>query len=201
MFLLYTTAGILTIIILIFAIPVGVELDYNSQTKYKSSTRIRWLFGLVNFKTSNANTTTRSKSTEIHSKSGKRKKTNVFKFSDTLLTLIKSRGFVKRVFKLVRDFLTVADIRHFRCYLGVGLDDPADTGQIYGMLSPISVFLHAYPQINFSFIPLFDRETFESKLNIELKIIPVKIIWVFLRFIFSRESLRAVFAVIKVSLK
>ena len=186
-----------TLLVFILFVPVDIEFTYNNQAHKKAHTKVIWLFGLVRF---NVGVADKSKfkvnATELeqHKAKKREKKSGSLK---SVLVVMKSKGFIKRVIRLMREAITVAEIERFHWHLSFGLDDPADTGRVYGLLSPAFAFMYTCPRIHFSFFPLFDRIALETKICCDFRIVPMKFIWVILRFIFSVESLRAINATIK----
>ena len=199
MFLVYLLISGFALFVFVLVVPVGINFTYNNQEE-KSRTRITWLFGVVSFdlkenkKTPNKVSKNSVPKIEIIKPIRNSEKRGSMK---PFLAVIKSKGFVKRIIRLIREIVAVAEIEHLYCSLGLGLDDPADTGRVYGMLSPAFSFLYACPRVNFSFIPLFDRAALEAEIDAAIRIVPMKFVWAVLRFTFSVENVRAIFAAVK----
>jgi hypothetical protein len=196
--LLFILIGIIALLIFLLAVPIDLEYQFDNQLEKKSSTRIIWLFGLVNVELKKHKHDIELKKSKIPKAKKKRKTTaNVKSNIRPFLVVIKSEGFLKRILKLFREMLTVAEIRQLQARLGFGLGDPAETGQLYGMVSPMFVFMYAMPGVNFVVIPIFDRTIFQVEISAALRIVPLRFVRAILYFIFSIESLRAIKAAIK----
>jgi len=189
----------LTLLIFSLFVPVDIEFTYDNQVQKKANTRVIWLFGLISFNVGiPAKSKFKVKTTKVVRYTVKKHK----KKSDRLksvIVVLQSRGFVNRVIQLMCEIIDVAEIERLHWRLGFGLDDPADTGRLYGLLSPAFIFMYACPRIHFSFVPLFGRVALEANINAAFHIVPMKFVWAILRFIFSVESLRAINATIKAS--
>ena len=197
MILFYLLISILASLIFVLVVPIDIELTYNNQAQNKSRTRITWLFGLISFDVKEIKKSKfKIKTTKPlrHKEKKRKEKTDGLK---SVLVLIQSKGFLRRVIRLIREIIAVAEIGRLDWHLGFGLDDPADTGRVYGMLSPAFSFMYACPRIHFSFVPLFGRMTLETKINAAIRIVPMKFVLAVLSFIFSAENFRAINAVIK----
>jgi len=193
---------------LLLAIPVELFIDYDSQAKIKLRARVVWFFGLVNIKHSNKpkskqQTKTKSEKTKFDSKSNKNKtpKKSRQKKNPFLWTALTSEGFVQRLVRLIYDILTTAKIKTFFARIYFGMDDPADTGRIYGIGAPLFSVFYAIPQLDFEAIPVFDEEIFRGQLKTHVHVVPINYVKVILLFLFSRELWRTVYRIIKVKFK
>lgn len=196
--LFFILIGIIALLIFLLAVPIDLEYQFDNQLEKKSNTRIIWLFGLVNIELKKHKRDIELKKSKIPKAKKKRKTTANVKTNIRLfLAVIKSEGFLKRILKLFREMLTVSEIKRLQARLGFGLGDPAETGQLYGMVSPMFTFMYAMPGVNFVVIPIFDRTIFQAEISATLRIVPLRFIRAILCFIFSIESLRAIKAAIK----
>lgn len=197
MILLYLILAVFALLIFILAVPIDIEFSYDNRALKKSRTRIVWLFGLIKFDIKAAKeSSTRKKTRKAAQRKGKKRKKSAVNIN-AAFAVIQSKGFVKRVIRLIYEFVTAAELRRLHWRMGFGLDDPADTGRVYGLMSTAFTFSRVCPQVDFAFIPLFDRAAIETEINAALRLRPIKFVWVVLSFIFSVESFRAISAVRK----
>lgn len=64
-----------------------------------------------------------------------------------------------------------------RVELRLGLADPAQTGELYGRLAPLTAFRWALPPQSLLRVePVFDRETLEGAGEIRLSLVPVRLL-------------------------
>ena len=195
---LFLLISIVALLIFLLAVPIDIEYQFNNRSEQKSHSRIIWLFGLVRFDLQSQKLDVdRDKAKKKRVKKKKRKRTKSNASLKPFIAMIKSEGFLKRVFKLLRDILTVAEIRQLQARLGFGLGDPADTGRCYGLMSPMFAFMFALPRVSFTVTPLFDHLALEAEINASLRVVPIRFFRAILRFIFSLESFRAFKAALK----
>lgn len=196
MTLFYIFSALLLLPLVVLAIPIEIEYRYDSTATQKSVTRIVWLFGLIRFQLGGASDRaihfddipdipTEQRRTS-HPRSGRNKKgLRVF------LALLRSEGFIRRALRLLYEILTVARIKELRGQIQFGLDDPADTGRLYGLLAPGLSFLYALPQVEFAATPVFDRNTAEADLQTKIRLVPLNYPKAVLLFLCSPETRRA----------
>lgn len=187
---------------MLLAVPLEIEFTYNSQSRRKSTTSIVWLFGLVRFQLARKREAdfwdqVQYEVTPIKRNSRKpagadNRGVRVF------FAVLRSEGFIRRLFRLIYEILTVARINRLRVRLLFGLDDPADTGFIYGLLSPGFSSLYALPQVDFDVTPVFDRSVVETNMEMKIRVVPVNYLKAVVLFVFSRESFRATKAAFRV---
>lgn len=203
MALVYILIGIIVLPIVLLTIPLDIEYTYDSQAKLTSQIRISWLFGLVRIKSNSSikeqKSAARMASLRVKETSKLRKPAMPKRKSGKiLLAVMTSEGLLRRVFRLLYEVLTVAKIKQLQASVKFGLDDPADTGRLYGSLAPAFSILYAIPQVNFVAMPLFDRIGIDANMRTCIRVVPIHYIKAVLLFVFTKEFLRAVRAVIKV---
>jgi hypothetical protein len=179
---LYIVAGILLSIILVLSVPVDLVFDFTSGGDGKKIVRVEWFFGLVG-----RNLLPRKKP----GKRGKRKKRD-FRYFLSYMALARTRGMVPAFVRLGRRMIGSFHIRQLSAELRLGLDDPADTGTVYGILWPAFVLPIKYTSATLAMDPVFDGSVFEAAFQGEVRIFPVEIAANVLRFVFSPSGLRLI---------
>lgn len=202
MTLVYILIGIIVIPILLLAIPIHIEYFYNNRVRLKSQMRLVWLFGLVRISSASSRKDkeraartggSRVKEKRKFHKSTRQKR----KSGKALLAAIASEGFLSCVFRLLYQVLTVAKIKQLQACVRFGLNDPADTGRLYGLLAPAFSILYAIPRVDFVATPVFDRVGVETNIQTRIRVVPIHYIKAVLLFVFTKESLRAARAAIR----
>ncbi|GEM_PF-3251549 len=200
MILFFVLIGVLLFLFMLLSIPIEIEYSYDSRSGLKSGTQIVWLFGLLRFQPK------RKKEDEpgdelrhqVPSKQTSRKPVKADnKGFEVLLALFCSEGFIRRFFRLLYAVLTITRIKQLRARLLLGLDDPADTGLVYGLLMPCFSFLYAVPRVEFVATPVFDRYVVESNLQMKICMVPIRYLKAIVFFLFSLETFRAAKAAYK----
>ncbi len=200
---LYILIGIIILPLLLLAIPIQIDFVYDSSEQKKSQTRITWLFGLVHIRP-NVSREPKEWENVFHEqpKKEKRKKRKKVKSHKNglkaFIAVMQSKGFIRRIFRLFYEILTVAEISQLKACIFFGLDDPADTGRVYGLLAPSFSCLYAIPRVDFEAIPVFDRVIMAANIQTRIRVVPINYIKSILMFVFSKESLRAARIFVKV---
>jgi len=179
MLALYIIAGIILFITFVLSIPVDMAFDFKIHEQVTARVRVGWFFGLV-WKD------IRGRKKEPERKPQKRRKWNVKPFLSTL----KIKGLPGKLLKLAKRLLGCLNIRELDANLRIGLDNPGDTGILYSILWPALIPLGSSDSIRFRTEPVFDAPTLEVSLHGRLRLFPVKVIGVILRFVLSPAGWR-----------
>ncbi|MBR9652178.1 DUF2953 domain-containing protein [Thalassovita aquimarina] len=84
---------------------------------------------------------------------------------------------------LLRGLLRQIRFEEFRLQGRFGLGDPADTGTVFGMLSPILYGLPARRGVTIALAPDFDTACLDGQLRAALRITPITLLPPILRFV------------------
>lgn len=178
--------SILITLVVLLAVPLewrfNVELDEDHRG---ADSHIRWLFGLVIIRTSNE---PRSDSSEKPAKPKKRKpKRN----RQSLRRVLSVDGFVGRLLTLIRRIVSAIHIEQLSVQARLGLGDPADTGQLWGVIGPVTGLLSIPKATRINIEPDFFNEVLEFQSDGRLRVIPLRLIGLFLGFLLSFNTWRA----------
>ncbi|MEL6549022.1 MAG: DUF2953 domain-containing protein [Pseudomonadota bacterium] len=86
--------------------------------------------------------------------------------------------------RLLLDVLGCFRIDLLRVEGRIGTGDPAETGQLYGYLSPLAACAGALPRAEFQVVPVFDRAVFEGQARAVVTFVPFRLLpplWRFAR--------------------
>ncbi|MEZ5316112.1 MAG: hypothetical protein R2752_01795 [Vicinamibacterales bacterium] len=109
----------------------------------------------------------------------------------------RARRLPRAVFRLLGDLLRVVRPTHARLRARVGLDDPASTGALAGMLYGLSAALpHAAPawNVHVDLAPEFLEPTVEARAEVEWSVSAGAALWPLVRFLASPVTWRAFLA-------
>ena len=178
--LLVALASLIAILSIQFEILCHIEL----YEKPKFRIRLKWLFGLLK-----KDIRAKKKPTK---KKEKEKPREGRKWLWAALRIIRIKGMLKELRRLIKAILNSFKIRKLRVNFKVGLDDPADTAFLVGIINASRLFWKP------SFLHEIDiRADFESEAILEghaqltVRVIPIQIIVALLRFLFSWSSIKA----------
>ncbi|MCK8462455.1 DUF2953 domain-containing protein [Aliiroseovarius sp. S1339] len=66
--------------------------------------------------------------------------------------------------------------------LRFGLDDPAETGQAFGQMTPLIYGTSAAPRVHINVDPAFDRAILKGRVALDLSFVPFMLVPPFIRF-------------------
>lgn len=185
MAIIFAIVGVVAFLVLLLSVPVSMAFDIEKDTDLRKSLRLRWLFGLVQKELGGPKRPARPK---------RRKGRKGFRVFTRLVT---TKGFVKRILVFLKRLIKAVQIRRLQAYLRIGLDDPADTGQLLGIIWPALAFAPSSPSINIAIEPDFQEATLQGYGRGLIRVFPIQLIWIVLRFLVSITTIRAATAAIK----
>lgn len=188
MLALYVVAGILLVIVLVLSVPVDLVFDFRTGGDRKAVLRVEWLFGLVGKRLLPRKKPEKPRKAEKPRKSKRRDLRSFLSY----VALVRTRGVLTGFVRLVRRMVGSLHIRQIDADLRLGLDDPADTGIVYGVLWPALVLPVMSSSIKLRMEPVFDSPTFEAALQGRVRVFPAEMVANVLRFVFSLSGLRLI---------
>ena len=181
----------LACLIAILSIPIDILCHLEVHEKPEFRMRLFWLFGLLKKDIKAKKKTPEKKPAK---KKGKQKSGEGRKRLWAAYKILRIKGMPRRLVGLVKAILHFFRIKELRVNFRVGLDNPADTAFVVGI---------------FNFIPLFWRPSFPHEINVRpdyegdvtlaegyayvrVRVLPIQIIAVVLRFLFSWITIKAI---------
>jgi len=108
-----------------------------------------------------------------------------------IMAILKTRGFFKRLTRLLEDLVTGVRIRALNISGRIGLGDPAETGRFWGMLSIVTGLVAMIPPVAILLEPDFEQAVLEIEGRGTFRIIPLRLCLIILLFLLSPPTLRA----------
>lgn len=165
-----------------------VRLDADGRPRFRM--RLVWLFGLISKEITKAK---KKPEEERRVAEGKRKPGKRRVKARTILKILRTRGLLGQVKRLLKDVLRRLKIRDLTADITVGLGDPADTGLLFAVIGPATFFLGSSQVHEIRVRPSFkDEAVFEGYLSGALRLLPIQLVIPFLRFVFSLATIRVV---------
>ncbi len=190
MFIIWVLVALLTGLLVLLAIPV--ELAFSVQRRAgKQQVRgtFGWLFGLVRLPLGEPRKRAESRSVYPRAKTRKSRRAG----GRRVWAAVRSKGFGRRVLRLVRDLLRRIHIFDLSLKVRLGLDDPADTGRLWAVVGPLAALLALPPVARITIEPEFSSETLEVDGRAHIRIVPIQLLFVILVFLLSPATLRALY--------
>lgn len=175
---------IVFLLLLFIFIPLDIESYFVIGEKERFSVKIRWLFGLIHKELDK-----KEKRTKKEKKAKKKKPSKRPRRPRNISEPLSDREFMRRVKVLVEELISALQFRNLKARLRFGLDDPSDTGFLFGYLCALQPLLASF-QIDARFEPSFDEEVIEGYAKGSLRLWPIKIILPIVRFMASIKTIR-----------
>ena len=182
MWVVATLASLAVVIVLVLCIPLDAVLHIDIHGRPKFQMRLAWLFGLVSKEITRA----KKKKPKEKKRKGRIKARTIFK-------ILRTRGLLGQLRRLLWDIFRQLHIRDLRVNFRVGLDDPADTALLFALIGPTTFFLGSSRVHEIRIEPSFEDEVvFEGYLHGAVRLVPIQLATPILRFVFSLATIRAV---------
>ncbi len=196
--------ALLILLILLLAVPVSLVFSLKKDGVWRGRIIVYWMFGLtrMTIRPGRVHEWWQSKRRRPMRKlivSGGR---GLVRRRRDLLTILRAQGFMRQLIYLVRDVLQSLKPRRFRIQFIIGMDDPADTGRMMGVLAPLRVFtgqrtIGKASNVSLQITLDFSGPRFTGYSCASIQFVPLKMIVLFLGFAISLPALRAARALIR----
>jgi len=185
LWLIITLASLSLLLVLLLSIPVNLIFYFDTNRQPKASLSFSWMFGLISKRLGGK----KKKPKAPRKKKGK-KKGSRFKFWGILRTT----GLLKQVLLLLRGILSCIHLKKFELQLKLGLDNPADTGFLFGYIYAVRGLLPAKSGIAIN--PEFSEAVIEGHSRGIVTLTPICFVGPLFRFVFSKTSLKILWGII-----
>ena len=174
----------LLVVILLLTIPIALNYQMSWRGAWQGEIKLYWAFGLVHLRIPVSATQTTPSQTEQVSRTRRSKKRSASKESNPLAA-IRQRTFRRRVLRFIREFWHAIQKRDLDLRIRIGLDDPAETGQLWAILGPLAGMLANVRQASIGIEPEFSASTFELNSSGYIRVIPVQMLYLILALFLS----------------
>jgi len=182
-------AILLGLFFVLISIPVDFIFRFDSFRSPSFRFQMGWFFSLVKIKIGEKKKKPPKPKKPKKKKAKKKKKGK----SNIQLARLITRSLLFRVLRLVRDVLGSFNLMHIDADLEAGLGEPADTGMVFGAVWPLLALMPVSLRQQIRLSPNFGTEpVLAGTANGDIRIRPILIIFVILRFIFSGPVLRTI---------
>jgi hypothetical protein len=172
----------------LLAMPVRLLVRVERSERLRALLRLRWLFGLVDIEKSWPGPPRPPRPERPEKpKARDRKRT---RGSRRILALVRTPGLLGRTLRLLNDLRRKVTVEAFHLQAEFGLDDPADTGRVYGALAPILVAAAA-GGMDVRCDPNFTSAVLQGAAGGSLRVRPLSVMGTVAAFVLSRPFVRA----------
>jgi len=174
--MLSSVAAFLLLIIALLAIPLTLTFRVSWRQDLQGQIRLQWAFGLVRLRFPLSPSESPSpEGEEPARKTGSsdrppRKKRNP-------LPAIRQQAFRRRIIRFISGLWHAVYKRDVNLHMRIGLGDPADTGQLWAFMGPVSGMLANIEEAAIDIEPDFLDSAFELDGSGTVRIIPLQLIY------------------------
>jgi hypothetical protein len=186
------TVIFLSLVVVLLAVPVTLTYQLSWRQTISADLRLIWAFGLVRADISPDQEKSKSdKPEDAHPKPGRRGGAPGKKNTD-FLAAIRQPSFRRRILRFISDVWRAIHKKNVQLLVRMGLGDPADTGQLWGVFGPLSGMLARVRDIRITIVPDFLDSTFEVDSSGTIRVIPLQFVILALGLLLSPSIWRGV---------
>lgn len=178
-------ALILLGIVAFLAVPVEFVFHIQHDETKRNDAAVVLLFGMIRIPlTARADNVSREKAVKIREMETRPHR------QGKAYSLLRNAYVRRRLLRFVHGLLSAIKIETFDLHVRLGLDDPADTGRLWGIVGPLSSLLSGIRTAHIRIEPDFSAEVFSVQTQGRITVIPLQILSISLRFFLSPQVIR-----------
>jgi len=165
----------------VLSVPLDMAFHVDVHGRPRFGMKLGWLFGLVSKEVGKGKRV-------AEAKPKRRRRIGAW----TIFEILRTKGLLAQLKRLLKDVLGRLKIRDIGVDFRVGLDSPADTGLLFALIGPATLFLGSSRVHVMRLEPSFgDEAVCEGYLHGVVRLQPVQLVLPFIRFAFSLATIRA----------
>ena len=174
---------IVLLLVGLLAIPVTLRFQYRWPQVSRNHVRVRWFFGAVRLEVPAPGPAARPDLSAPgrparRNKRGSGQRLNAW-------SLLRNSEFRQRILRLLTDAWRALQRKDLRLSVRIGLDDPADTGQLWAFVGPSQGMLAGLSRSRIDIQPDFADEVFEVNSQGTVRLVPLRLVYLFTAAVFS----------------
>ncbi|MDU8943749.1 DUF2953 domain-containing protein [Ovoidimarina sediminis] len=173
--LAWLLAAIGALVLCLLVLPLSIELRATATETIRWSVALR-LFGGMGPRIALPVRTKRAEAARKEPRDKRRTRNRARRISASPGRMLRA------VVRLVLEILGRFDIRRATLDLRFGCGDPGDTGALYGMLTPLVFGVPPGQTASIRIEPVFDARVFSGQAELDLTLVPARLVPPFLRF-------------------
>ena len=189
MWVIAALASLAVLATLVLCVPLDISIHLDVYGRPKFRVRLTWLFGLVSKEVRGGRKKPEKKKRVVEVK---RKLRERGRRARTIFEILRTKGLLRQLRGLLMDVLRRFKIGELKANCRVGLDTPADTGLLFAVIRPATLFLSSSRVDEIRVQPSFDAAVFEGYLHGAVRLHPIQLVLPFLRFAFSLAAIRVI---------
>lgn len=170
-------------LVAVLAVPVTLTYQVCWGRAFQGSIIMRWLFGLVRVQLPLSQSKTPALATANDTRKHPRNKTSRKKLNP--IAAIRHKSFRQRIMKFIGDFWHAVHKQNLELHILIGLGDPAETGQLWAIVGPVSGYLATLQDAAIEIEPEFVDPVFELNSSGNIRIVPLQMIYLTIGLLLS----------------
>jgi len=184
------TVIFLSLIVILLAMPVTLTYQFSWKETPSANLRLNWAFGLVRADVSpDLAKPGPDKPDATRKKAARRGKSTGRK---NFMAAIRQAPFRRRMLRFVTDLWRTIHKKNVQLLVRLGLGDPAETGQLWAVLGPLSGMLARLRDIKVTIEPDFLDATLEVDSSGTIRMIPLQVAIIVFGLLFSPPIWRGI---------
>ncbi len=179
-----TAVFVVVVLLGLLAIPIDLVYQMNWRGSLQGEIQLHWLFRLLRVHIPLKSSKTTQPAKRTHTKQHSRHKTRSKSKANPLVAW-RQRSFRQRIIKFLHDLWQAIRKRDMHLQLLIGLDDPADTGQLWAVMGPLSAVLAQSQAVRIDIEPDFSESHLEVNSSGDIRIIPLQLLALLLALLLS----------------
>lgn len=183
----------------LLAIPVAMKFNITRKDKIEGTITLLWLFGLVRrqiplFQTVKTVPEQPQESAKKNKKQNRKKparQTNNHKTA--WFSLLRNTPLRRHLFKFLSDLWKAIRKEKFKLHLRIGLGDPADTGQLWAFVGPLSGMLAQNRTASIAIEPEFIDPCLELDSSGKIVLVPLQVMLLIMGLLLSPTLWKTVY--------
>ena len=184
-------AAPIALMVAMLAVPLVLFIEAERTDKLTFRWRLFWLFGLVTARSRNRSAPSALERAARAADTPKKRRGRGRRIA---VAVLRTRGLIERVVRLALALLRQVTLERLQLDAMFGLENPADTGFVYGCLSPVLV-LADVRGLNIRCHPMFLESGVRGAFRATIRVRPLLVVGPIVAFLVSPPVFRAARAV------
>lgn len=195
--MLLTAVGALGALLLtLLCMPIDIKLDAEHAGKQVFRLEFGWLFGLLRRRPRPSGPPRKPKE-KNRSETKRKQKRRGGPRARVVWAFLQNAGLGEVLWRLLRRLYRALHVRVEGLVLEIGLEDPADTGQLWGFVGAASGGLSYASEERIAIVPCFTAPIFAMNGSVRMRLFPGQLLGVLLMTLFSPNIFRGAWSALK----
>jgi hypothetical protein len=173
------------LLLVLLAVPFSLSYRLRWPQPGRNEVTLGWAFGLLQLRLPPASSAA-TRDAPCKPPVAPRKKARRRRQSSlNPIALLRQPAFRQRLLRYLRECWRALHKQELQLRLRIGLDDPADTGLLWGMMGPLAGLLANNREVALTLEPEFEAETFELESSGTIAFSPLRLIYLTVALLLS----------------